>query len=1174
MTEDQANPGNYHLDTTFYPPGDAIYFRATVTRSNMADAYSPPLGPFKLTRAELSISLQATSTSDKAHGSIVRAGDDITYLFSVTNKGTATARNLKVVAKLPTYLDSKTDLPKQFDLNDIPLDSLNNPSISFGGTYQGPSNASAADAQIVWNLGDLEPNPDALLSATFTLHITSKVRTSESIGVTNDYEVYGADFQPPYSATGYSSGAPKVSSEVRGPISFTAKAQSGTVEPGGLIHYQFKLANLAKLPVAHAAAVVSVPQFTRFADIYTMPSGATLSGVGGVRSDGSQVESEMVYAAGQSAPQILLDLGALAAAGEAHDSITFGIIFQAQWANPKEVPKIGAFDYYATFFNKDLFTNPYNPTGNKITEYDLFKLKFDEAHNTTSQTPGPTDFISFIQQTNHETALSYYDSGDVSVPISGSTDKQPGFILWKTISNKVSDTVNDGSTVVDTVEPGDRLTFLCLASNNGKSVANDVYIEDGLPDHTSYIKGSEHLLGSTASTMGSTLRTYPDTDGHHVRFEGLNLLPGDGVLLEYSVLVNSGVATGTLILPAAVINPITHLPEGGVGASSIGSSSTTYTAFGNYLNGAIKVTGAVHFAQPQIHRLVESPEVSTNIAATADAMTAIYNKNWSALPLKNSGDPLSFIPGAERYYIHYENLGKVAINGAQLVFPLPAHTAFYRASFVALTPADDAGVLIDTPPGSSINPPAGANGGFLSTGGKATFTFNQLPAAGHSGCKGNVMVEVIVQSDAVTAKSPLIGVGASPVFIRDTPVTQTITAPMPIVKIATAPAHLASATEGPTTHTTVTDVPQVGIGEFVPKEVKYGDLFQIEIVIMNNGSTALSNPYLAWTQPAGTDIVSFKFGGGTKQNPKEGDPIHTYLFELASNNGTVDYNGGKGSWSIAAGTSAGVTVTLKATGSVGSDISYHSDAYVTAGYMGQVYTPPNVTHIVASPNIGMSSGITGAPLIQKTVKGSDVFMVKLNDAGDKIMVLGAASIVGQGGGNIVAQGGGNIVGQGGGNLIVSGASSSITIGGTTGAAIVAQGGGNIVVPQGSAIVGQGGGNFLAAGGAIVGQGGGNLLAAGGAIVVESGGSIVAQGGGNIVGQGGGNIVGQGGGNIVAHGGGNLVNTNGSNIYAAGGGSIVTQGGGNLISLPGTSASFTTEGGNVMGVGGSNFHPSP
>ncbi len=1106
MTEDPANPGTYLMDTTFYPAGDSIYFRSVVTRVNLAAIYSPPLGPFKLTQAELSIEVQASSTSDPAHGTATRAGDDLTYTFHMNNKGTAKARKLKVVVKLPSYIENQTNLSKQFVLGDIPLDSHNNPTISSGGVFHAATSANIRDASIVWDAGDLDPGSS--FSESFTIHISNKVRTQESIVVPNEYVVYGENFQPPYSATGYSSGSPNVSTEVRGPIAFTAMAKSSTVAPGGLITYKFKLSNLTRSAVK-AAAVVTVPAFTRFATSYPTGANTSVPGITGVSPD----KCKQVFVSGQAASQVVIDVGSLDAAGGSGDSVIFNLTFQAQWTDPAEVPTIGAFDYYAVFFNKDMVTNPYNPSVD-ITQYQYFQLLLSKAGTSTPGKPGPIDFVDSFKQTDRDIALSHNDSGDVYVPLEGSMAKQPEFYLVKIISNKASNIQNG----VDTAKPGDKLTFQIIAANNGKSVADDVYIEDGLPGHTSFIKGSAHLLDTpiTASTTASTLRTYPDADGHHVRFEGMNLQPNDGVLLEYSVLVDSGVAAGTLLLPAAVINPDTGLPDGGVGASSIGSSSTPHTAEGYYLNGAIKVTGAIQLAQPTITPLMPSPVVSTNVQATADKLKAVYDKDRSAHPLVNPNDVGTFIPGVERYNIHFENVGTTAVQGVQLVFPLPDHTAFYRASFYRVKTDDAFGVLIDTPDGSSIDHPLAPKNGVFSTKGDTTFTIGTVPKAGERGCKGDVMVEVIVMSDVVTKNSAQLGIGAAPVYIQDTPVTHKITAKVPILQVATpkpAAALLASNTAGSlATPTSVTGVPKVGIFEVVPKEVKSGDQFQIEILILNNGSTTLKNPFLFWTQPAGTEIVNFVLGGGKKQNPADGDPIHTYVFELASNNITVNYNQGKGSWSIEPGTSAAITVTLKATGATGSDINYLSDAHVSADFMGQVCTPLNVTRIVASPLIGLSGKITGAPLIHRRVNNSDVFLIKLDDLGANIVAQGAGNIVAQGGGNIVAQGGGNIVAQGGGNLIVSGASSLIPIGGTTGAAIVAQGGGNIVVPPGS--------------------------------------TIVAQGAGNIVAQGGGNIVAQGGGNIEA------------------------QGGGNFVSLPGTSASFITKDGNSMGVGGSNFRPIP
>ncbi len=1133
----QASPGNYTLNSTFYPPGNKVYFQAVAgtKKSNV-------LGPYVLTRAVLSVLVRASSDSDKAKGTITRAGDNLTYEFIGVNNGNATARNVKLVAPVPSYIDSKTNLNTQFALSDIPLGTGNLPMISFGGAYHAA--AKGNPAEIVWDKSDLAPGEQC--SGTVTFHITSKVRTQESIAVPNNYTLYGATFQPPYSATGYSSGSPNVSTEVRGPIEFTAAAKSPSVAPGGLITYKFKLSNLTNAKIDHAAAVVTVPEFTRFSEMYDLPSGSTMLGAGGARMDGSSIDFEQVFVTGQARPQIVLDLGALAPSGADKDSITFNITFQAQWVDPAGTPKIGVFDYYATLFSNQKFDDPSNP-GKQITEYDIFKRQYADASTSTYAKPRAIDFVTYITTNTHEIALSHQDSGDVNVPLAGSLTNEPNFSLMKTISNTATDTENHAGETIDSVEPGDQLTFVFLALNRGKSVGNDVSIQDGLPGHTSFIKGSAHLLGTSDSTTASNLLAIPDSDGRHVRFTGLNLEPHDGVALEYSVRVDSDVAVGTSILPAAAINPETGLPEGGVGSSSLISSSTPHSTLGYYLNGAIHVVGDVRFAQPEIRVLVPNPVVSTDLGATADAMTAVYNKNWSARPQTNQKNYYSLIPGAQRYYIHYENLGKFSAQGVKLVFPLPAHTAYYRSSFVATSLGDDVGMLIDPPDGASIKPPAGANGGFLTTGGLVTFTMNNLPAAGKPGCKGDVMVEVIVTSDAVTAKSPFIGDGADPVFMQATGIAK-ITAKLPLIKVATT--NTASMAQDlpeaaqPAAAAGIKQVPKIGIFESVPKEVAAGGEFDIEVVMFNNGDAPALNPFLFWTQPEGTSIVKIERGGGAQQNPKDGNPIHTYDFELASNNGKVNYNMGNGTWAIDPGTSAAITITLKATGKAGSDINFDGDAEASADFLGNVYSSPLVTHVVAAPSIGLSGSITGGVLIHQLVNNSDVFLIKLNDLGSKIVAQGAGNIVAAGGGNIVAAGGGNIVAAGAGNAITSGNASLIQLGGTTAAALLDKPPVNMLVPEGSS-----------------------------AIVAAGGGNIVAAGGGNIVAAGGGNIVAAGGGNIVAAGGGNIVAAGGGNIVAAGGGNIVAAGGGNVISLPGTSALVNTNGGNVMTTGGgANFLP--
>ena len=53
-------------------------------------------------------------------------------------------------------------------------------------------------------------------------------------------------------------------------------------------------------------------------------------------------------------------------------------------------------------------------------------------------------------------------------------------------------------------------------------------------------------------------------------------------------------------------------------------------------------------------------------------------------------------------------------------------------------------------------------------------------------------------------------------------------------------------------------------------------------------------------------------------------------------------------------------------------------------------------HVVAAPSIGLSGAITGGVLIHQIVLNTDVFLIKLNESGSKIVAQGAGNIVAQG----------------------------------------------------------------------------------------------------------------------------------------------------------------------------------
>ena len=1249
-TDPVDNPGNYSLNSTFYPAGSAVSFRAVATDSASLETDSAPLGTYALTRAVLSIGVTLTTTSDPIAGLVAHIGDELTYTFNWQNIGTATATNMVVVTPVPVYLHSDSTVVCSTTVGSSTVTTIHGSNTgqlavggAFGGgvvlsggahpfpststtisaivdnthftisqpaaatstigaiftygsqmqqfaqsdltfnqygTYLPPTTSTSNDAKVMWNVSNLDPASSQ--SLTLGVQLSGKVRINQQIGLGNNYSVYSSAFQPPYSATGFTSGSPAIGTNVEGAISFKMVPKSpGVVAPGGLMTYTCTLSNLGTTAVANAVAVVVVPDGMRYAATYPTTPKAT-NGVAWASSGRVPYPAPVLnYFFGDPHPQLVINVGGLAAAGNSlhRDSVALNVTFQAQWIDPTTMPTITTINYGAAFLNPAPFLDTL--TGRYTTQYALFLAAYKAAGYSLAAAPGYVDFIAFLANTAHETALSSNDSGVVGVSLFGSLSAEPQLWMLKAVSSPVTDTIQDGlGQSVDTVQPGDEISFILGAGNKGDSEADDVYIQDGLPANCTFV--SAKLLGASPSVAKSKLVPVLDQLGidgfhHHIQFTGLHLDPNDGVIVQYTVKVASGLtapANGTFI---------------DNNACSVGSSSLTETPVGLYANGPIEVVGQALFAQPVIRTLVPSPNVcGTDIVATSDAMTAIYNANWSASPTPDaSGSTAAFFFAdntpydGQRYYIHYANTGNVAATNVSLDVPLPAHTAFYRASFVSLPPNKATGALgylpgtlIRTPAESTIVAPL-----LLSTGGTATFTFSRLAAS----AEGDVMVEVIVTPDAIQAAGSLVGdPTAPPVTMHDGSITSMVLSgpgrqltPPLLVRSSSAPYSVQQALNSAFLDNLTPAVPQVGIFKSVPQQVAPGSNFDVEIVIFNHGDVG-AHPIVNFTIPPNTTFVSAAFGNSYIGVPAVGaGPGALISGVLASNNGAVT----QGDLTpLLPHTGAALTVTLQATGPVGTDI-VDSSADVIVDDMGTVSAPATATQVTDSPAIGLIGVITGRPLYQATVDSSEVFLIDIG--GGNIVAQGAGNIVASGAGNIVASGAGNIVASGAGNIVASGAGNLLGLGNTNASAlissqasIVASGAGNVIAGEGCNIVASGAGNLVASGaGNLVASGAGNLAVTGGGNLVASGaGNLVASGAGNLVASGAGNYVAAGGG-IVASGAGNFTGPT-PGLEAA----ILTApsstGAGNLlVSTPGTSASILTPGGNIISAGSGNFTPS-
>jgi uncharacterized repeat protein (TIGR01451 family) len=233
MTEDANNPGSYSLDSAAYPDGSAIYFRAIASKTNQTDLKAVPLGPLALHEAALTIFATAVTESDPVNGHFAHIGDTITYIFHWKNAGDAPAKHLHVATPVPTYIDATSNLTVQFTPNAV--------NFSQFGQYIAPTSSSSNDAQIVWDVADLDIS--ASQTVNLVMHLGPAVRLNQAIGLGNGYQVYSSTFQPPAGAFG--ARGTNVVTNIDGAISFTLVPTSTTVAPGGLMTYSFRLGHRA-----------------------------------------------------------------------------------------------------------------------------------------------------------------------------------------------------------------------------------------------------------------------------------------------------------------------------------------------------------------------------------------------------------------------------------------------------------------------------------------------------------------------------------------------------------------------------------------------------------------------------------------------------------------------------------------------------------------------------------------------------------------------------------------------------------------------------------------------------------------------------------------------------------------------------------------------------------------
>jgi uncharacterized repeat protein (TIGR01451 family) len=836
------NSGNYEQKTTAYPVGSGISFRALASK-NGTDTTSLPLGPYTLSQADLAIAASITSTSSPTDGAITRIGDNLVYTLTVTNKATANsapAKSLVVQATVPTFLvgdqtftvnttkgsttvtlvtgDTSTIYVgenlecRNFPSGDIKIVSIQDSkhftvsiaandrgntatrifddgfarqfsqsdvTLSLGGTFL--TDANTGNLLMSWPIGDLDPSQSQFVR--FTVHIGTKVRQTQQVGIGNDYGVYSTTDprQPAFLVTGFTSHSPNIGTNILGPIKLTVAPLSQSVAPGGLFTYRFTLQNLSSAAIASPIAVVVVPNGARWDDSYQItPGGRATPGVAYVLGSSGALHATLAYVAGETNPQVVIDLGPIAKAGSLH----FDVTFQATWTDPADLPQISSINYGAAFLDPNRFVIP--GTNTMTTENGQFVALYNASSDSASE-PGSTNFYDYVKDPTRKLAVTTNESGVVKINVSGSLDNQPVLTLTKELTSYIATLADDGSgRHVITTAPGQQLTFKLTARNVGVATANDVFIQDRMPDNCTFASATYQLLpdptpnklpDSEPAPPRPPMHYVKDADGHHLKFVGFTLDMNETVIVSYTVEVGSA-PNGTIISaddPAVAPTSV----------ASVGSSSTPQTPPGSTALFPIEISAPVSLPHPIVRPLLTRPEVSTNISATATALDGLYStpaKAASAMPIGANA-----IPGVQRYYIHYENASTVPVSDVNINVPLPAHTVLYRACFVELPATKDDsslgglnGSVVKTPKGLAASSVAILNAQGQPLGASDRLTnqtirchFNQLPGkpvraglADPPGRTGDVMVEVIVLPDAIQIDRTFIGGDpASPVAI-------------------------------------------------------------------------------------------------------------------------------------------------------------------------------------------------------------------------------------------------------------------------------------------------------------------------------------------------------------------------------------------------------------------------
>jgi uncharacterized repeat protein (TIGR01451 family) len=1161
-------PGTYSFGTAgtlFYLVGKKVYFRAISSAQGYTDSISTNiLGPYTLAQGAFKIGVTETSTSDpNGKLGIVHLGDTLNYTFTWTNIGNATAHGVVVTNVLvPIYQDATTDVHTQFASNNLVFNQY--------GHYIGPSSPGAMDAQVWWNVADLPAG--SRQSVTLGVKTGQFVRLQQDIGIPNSYEVYSKLNEPPFSATGFSSGAPDVADTVAGPLYFSITPDVVSVAPGGLINYTMTIENFGSSTVSDVVIADPVPEFTDFVKAaFVKPAAApalkvlvgappkppTLTAISNpLRLIGLFPPSSLPLA-----EQGFLDANTLITMpSDNNDEVVFYIGSLAKGASA-----IVRLTVQAQYIDPDTFTD-------------------QEVKNQ--------DYLAYFKDASGDLLQSKNGDGNVFTPVVGTVQNAPNLSLQKLVFPQ-------------DLTPGDTFLVGFAVKNNSATAADDVFIQDLLPAGDDGAVNPDLLTGTTIDAVKKTVLPGSNILASSYSQQTLNsvvaIAAGSKSLTasaNYFVTLDSG---GTITVHGLHVEPqetigvgyamkvpaTTPVPESLVaGASFIGAGNgdrttngTTNlfivtTPVGTPQETPMTVNGKIDLFTPSTGPIwvVPSPLVSPDPSATSATLDTLYHANSNATLIVKGSNPPAPIPGVQRYQIHYQNLGSSIANNPHLLFPTPTNTVFYRASLV------ENGKLLGLKKGQSITEPAKLSSG------KVVFNLGNLT----NGDGGYAMVEVILLPNAINANKSRI-VPATPLFY-----TGAEPSSLPKKLDDSADSDGTVAYDGQ-------NVPHVGIVKIVPRAIQQGAVFAIQCAVFDYGNVDdVQTADVRVQAPAGTEIV-YLTGDATL---------------VSSNSTSMDLSLGFGNH-----LASGFNVEFRVTGAV-TNLAENA-IFVTVPYVGtfspapssievtgpQVAFPDNtITTVLGAQFVTMGEmtviplgpyepGVGSALVCGPTGSFGDLHLARtLSDAWGTTMVVGPAqnihmlklpvlgalklpvvgdtdarsalsnlvTLVGKHGGNIFNTSQDNLIAPDGESFIDNN-TGLIAKTGATLATVKAllKAGAQTVVPSGAGVLQpSAGGTAVVSGGTIAVTGAGYLLTSGGGVVSNDGGSVVSNDGGSLIGQDGSGLIGQDGSGLIGHDGGSLIGQDGSGL--------IGQDGSGLISSPTSAAQALNASGNIVAGGGGNI----